>query len=147
MGRHSKFPDVNYCSVNEPSVLIQPTIVLALYNQEHVNDKKGRVTQDVLEWVVNKAKEQGWSDCRVTGNQCLLTARFNESNEVLKHAFEKQAVAAGSFASLFYENQIDSDKRNWIEDFPHENGNYVNKCSICSNQFIGHKHRVVCKLC
>lgn len=36
---------------------------------------------------------------------------------------------------------------NWTEDFEHENGNYVNQCKICTNKFIGHKRRVVCKNC
>lgn len=36
---------------------------------------------------------------------------------------------------------------NWTEDFPHENGNYQNKCRECGNEFLGHKRRVVCKLC
>lgn len=36
---------------------------------------------------------------------------------------------------------------NWTEDFPHENGNYMNVCRECGNEFLGHKRRVVCKLC
>lgn len=37
--------------------------------------------------------------------------------------------------------------RNWTEDSNHENGNYMNTCSVCDNDFIGHKRRRVCKLC
>lgn len=37
--------------------------------------------------------------------------------------------------------------RNWTEDYPHENGNYVNKCIECGGWFNGHKRRVQCKLC
>lgn len=37
--------------------------------------------------------------------------------------------------------------RDWPEDFPHENGQYMNTCHVCKNTFIGHKHRVVCKVC
>jgi len=36
---------------------------------------------------------------------------------------------------------------NWVEDFSHENGNYLNNCISCKKDFIGHKRRVVCKLC
>ena len=36
---------------------------------------------------------------------------------------------------------------NWTEDFEHENGNYVCKCTICGELFLGHKRRVVCKEC
>ena len=35
----------------------------------------------------------------------------------------------------------------WVEDFPHENGNYTNQCCHCKKEFIGHKRRVVCKMC
>lgn len=38
-------------------------------------------------------------------------------------------------------------ERDWTEDSQHENGNYTNTCSICNKGFIGHKRRVVCKLC
>lgn len=39
------------------------------------------------------------------------------------------------------------DRRNWPEDFSHENGNYSCTCCLCHQHFIGHKRRVVCKLC
>lgn len=35
----------------------------------------------------------------------------------------------------------------WMEDFPHENGNYINACISCQKQFIGYKRRQICKLC
>ena len=38
-------------------------------------------------------------------------------------------------------------ERDWIEDFPHENGNYINECCECGCKFFGHKRRVICKLC
>jgi hypothetical protein len=37
--------------------------------------------------------------------------------------------------------------RDWTEDFSHENGNYQNMCVRCSNVFIGHKRRFICKSC
>ena len=37
--------------------------------------------------------------------------------------------------------------RDWPEDFPHENGQYMKACHVCKNTFIGHKRRVVCKVC
>lgn len=33
------------------------------------------------------------------------------------------------------------------EDFPHENGMYLNKCYTCDKTFIGHKRRNPCKVC
>ena len=41
----------------------------------------------------------------------------------------------------------ENDPKNWQEDFPHENGNYVNTCIECGSLFIGHKRRNVCKMC
>ena len=38
-------------------------------------------------------------------------------------------------------------ERDWVEDFPHENGNYTNKCVQCGELFSGHKRRTTCKLC
>lgn len=35
----------------------------------------------------------------------------------------------------------------WIEDNTHENGNYVCQCMHCKCAFVGHKRRVVCKVC
>jgi hypothetical protein len=55
---------------------------------------------------------------------------------------------------MFENNQIKTTKqinydspRNWTEDFQHENGNYQCKCCNCGEFFIGHKRRVVCKVC
>lgn len=38
-------------------------------------------------------------------------------------------------------------ERDWTEDFSHENGNYENNCIKCDQLFMGHKRRVVCKIC
>ena len=38
-------------------------------------------------------------------------------------------------------------QRCWPEDYGHENGNYENFCVYCNQRFLGHKRRVVCKLC
>lgn len=35
----------------------------------------------------------------------------------------------------------------WVEDFDHENGRYLNRCCECSIIFEGHKRRVICKVC
>ncbi len=37
--------------------------------------------------------------------------------------------------------------RDWPEDFPHENGNYLRECLQCDLSFIGHKRRYVCRSC
>ena len=37
--------------------------------------------------------------------------------------------------------------RNWPEDQPHENGNYICRCSDCGEEFVGHKRRGLCRAC
>lgn len=37
--------------------------------------------------------------------------------------------------------------RDWPEDFAQENGRYENKCSACKRNFMGNKHRRMCKVC
>jgi hypothetical protein len=37
--------------------------------------------------------------------------------------------------------------RDWTEDFPHENGNYVCHCVHCGENFYGHKRRPLCRKC
>ena len=35
----------------------------------------------------------------------------------------------------------------WLEDAGHENGRYSCRCEFCGQGFIGHKRRVVCRVC
>ena len=38
-------------------------------------------------------------------------------------------------------------ERDWQEDEHEENGRYSNKCAFCDCTFVGHKRRVICKVC
>ena len=38
-------------------------------------------------------------------------------------------------------------QHDWAGDFADENGNYMNQCCKCGNQFRGYKRRVICKAC
>lgn len=40
-----------------------------------------------------------------------------------------------------------TNHHNWVEDWPHENGQYMSKCHSCGQNFIGHKRRTQCKVC
>ena len=42
---------------------------------------------------------------------------------------------------------LGTPERDWEEDFPLENGQYMNHCVYCNETFIGYKRRLVCKLC
>jgi hypothetical protein len=37
--------------------------------------------------------------------------------------------------------------RDWTEDYPHENGRYLNHCRLCGAAFCGHKRRPTCRVC
>jgi hypothetical protein len=37
--------------------------------------------------------------------------------------------------------------RSYPEDYPGENGQYMNECLLCRLKFIGNKHRVLCREC
>lgn len=38
-------------------------------------------------------------------------------------------------------------ERDYPEDAKFENGNYINYCELCEEQFRGHKHRFICRVC
>lgn len=42
---------------------------------------------------------------------------------------------------------MDNEAGSWPEDFAHENGNYQCRCICCNDLFMGHKRRVVCRVC
>lgn len=63
-------------------------------------------------------------------------------------SIESNNVEASTNALPFAKRMLGEDNPcNWVEDFSHENGNYMNNCISCKNEFIGHKRRVVCKKC
>lgn len=39
------------------------------------------------------------------------------------------------------------DPRNWVEDYPHDNGQYMNLCRTCERLFMGYKRRIQCRAC
>jgi len=42
---------------------------------------------------------------------------------------------------------VSTSIRDWPEDLNQENGNYENKCIVCTNYFMGNKHRHECRVC
>lgn len=76
MARPFVFPDPNDCSPNSPTIIVNPTQVLGLYNQE-TGEQMQRVTSKVTDWLCETAiKKYGWGDAVASGNQCILTASF-----------------------------------------------------------------------
>src|SRR4051812_690306 len=57
------------------------------------------------------------------------------------------AIRANRERCVAESKAMQSSGRDWVEDFTHENGNYLCRCSDCGNRFFGHKRRVTCKEC
>lgn len=43
--------------------------------------------------------------------------------------------------------QLRGSSKSFQQDYQHENGNYVCKCFVCKEPFMGYKRRVICKEC
>lgn len=71
-------PDPNDRSQNEPAVILSPTQVLGLYNQENSNDKKTRIVESVKETVTQNARDAGWDEAVSIGNQILLRKNWDK---------------------------------------------------------------------
>ena len=71
-------PDPADRSQNEPAVILSPTQVLGLYNQESSSDKKTRIVDSVKETIENQAKSAGWDEVESIGNQMLLRKKWSD---------------------------------------------------------------------
>jgi len=63
-------------SVNAPTTIVSGAQVLGLYNQdeEHKDDKRERVNDNVKSWFREKMIQLGWSEVTFSGNQAILKA-------------------------------------------------------------------------
>lgn len=68
--------------------------------------------------------------------------RMAESSD---HGLAERVRASNVLDKL--EARCDEPARDWSEDAADENGNYQNKCVECGEAFIGHKRRLLCKVC
>lgn len=78
MPRKFVMPDPADRSQNEPAVILSPTQVLGLYNQENTGDKKTRIVDSVKETIENQAKSAGWDEVESIGNQMLLRKKWSD---------------------------------------------------------------------
>jgi len=78
MPRKFVMPDPADRSQNEPAVILSPTQVLGLYNQENTGDKKTRIVDSVKAAVAESAKEAGWDEVEPIGNQMLLRKKWSD---------------------------------------------------------------------
>ena len=80
MARRQEFPDPRDRSINEPTVILNNTKVLALFNQENTEDKAKYVSENVRRWVQQGAKDRGWQEVEWHGNQAVLKANLTLSS-------------------------------------------------------------------
>ncbi len=78
MPRKFVMPDPADRSQNEPAVILSPTQVLGLYNQENSSDKKSRIVDSVKDAVAKSAKDFGWDEVEPIGNQMLLRKKWTK---------------------------------------------------------------------
>ena len=76
MPRKFVMPDPADRRQNEPAVILSPTQVLGLYNQENTDDKKTRIVDSVKDTVEKQAKSAGWDEVESIGNQMLLRKKW-----------------------------------------------------------------------
>ena len=92
------------------------------------------VTELVAKW--RKRVEE----MRFAGEIALALEVSECANELESALAATPAVGEGA-ESMF------PDAHNWPEDAAQENGSYCNTCSECKRVFIGHKRRVMCRVC
>lgn len=78
MPRKFVMPDPADRSQNEPAVILSPTQVLGLYNQENTGDKKTRIVDSVKDTIRKQAKLAGWDEVEPIGNQMLLRKKWTD---------------------------------------------------------------------
>jgi len=61
--------------------------------------------------------------------------------------FKKIKIAKENEERLTPFAELRKSEKSWQEDYSHENGNYMNHCIFCKEEFIGHKRRCICKKC
>lgn len=77
----------------------------------------------------------------------LRQLRHNDGSEGFVFAYDK-VITDRVFALMERAASLQGTRaRDWPEDSSQENGNYENACRVCTNHFIGNKHRRVCKIC
>lgn len=80
---------------------------------------------------------------------CACTEKSVLKDNAVQYLERKGLTGGLTFvASVAPEPSIPSPSgRDRTEDFPHENGYYVNRCVACEKKFMGHKRRATCKEC
>lgn len=77
----------------------------------------------------------------------LYSVTDPESEEETIHYLTRLGKEVYDYKFETYAETLQKKFANWEEDFEHENGKYVNQCIKCRMNFIGHKRRVICRVC
>jgi hypothetical protein len=99
---------------------------------------------DVKNWISNDIGKQPFRFVEMKPNTIYSLQCSVEKLELMRENNGNPVVHSVKVLVTFPES---GNKRDWTEDFTHENGNYMNKCANCGEQFKGHKRRPLCKEC
>jgi hypothetical protein len=140
-------------------------LIISALSKEENKISKLTFDKEISQWVdiysyelgLIKGKEEGYqaANAAVQGYRealekiAMLCDNQNNTHDDIWHiayaalfkAEDKGEVLVGEIQFPF------NDKKSWVEDFSHENGQYQNRCFLCTHYFIGHKRRVICKEC
>src|SRR6056297_361076 len=93
---------------------------------------KQDIYEQVYEWVADPASFINYTE---------------ECKKKIYNMLDEYADAVKNNAVLPHVMPSFDSPKNWTEDYKHENGNYVCRCSKCKEYFYGHKRRPLCKKC
>ena len=95
------------------------------------------------------AEPVAWMICSIGGTREVTfdKARADEYVDCVAYSVEPLYLHAAPPPSVGATPSPEGETRNWIEDASHRNGKYLCCCFKCNQVFIGHKRRVLCKLC
>jgi len=71
-----------------------------------------------------------------------MESPYPEAEQIARLARHRKAMADFVAAAV-----AKAGPRDWPEDYPHDNGQYLNTCCGCNHIFTGHKRRNECKIC
>lgn len=109
-------------------------------------NERERVLREWVPFIMHRPECNKWK-VAVGECDCGLAALHAALSQPAPGVTSEPPIASDASVATPAPTVVSPGARDWPEDFLHENGNDQNFCSQCSHLFIGHKRRVVCKVC
>jgi uncharacterized small protein (DUF1192 family) len=107
--------------------------------EERAQEEIERLQADVQHWRTS-------AKC-LKGEMEDNAAYFRGEIERLQTKIQDDQVASNTEAPVIKNPFSDDPRGDWVQDFDHENGQYTCRCLDCDNRFMGHKRRIICRMC